>query len=165
MTPELPEIKIRPAAPLDAANIARLLKASLETGVASRLVRVDDIRLLQHVTDVLTTSFVAVADVSGRLVGVIALQASKLPWSEDFVLSEVWGYVVPKFLQRGARELLLKTAEDFADERQAIIIVATHMVGSSSVDYDLSKRPGYEKLSSAHIRAPASALSEEANTE
>jgi hypothetical protein len=70
-------VKIRPAKPLDASNIARLLIEAHDEG--SAYPPVDHATGLQWITQTLNEGYTVVADVSGRLVGTLALTSYQFP--------------------------------------------------------------------------------------
>jgi len=148
-------IKIRPARPLDASNIARLLIECHDEG--SAYPPVDHTVGINWITQTLSEGFVLVADVSGRLVGTLALTNYQFPWSPKWYMYLEWLYVQKKFRKGGAFEALMKATHAHADERDAPIVA-----GVSAADADvflkdrLFKQHGYQYLGGDFIRSEAS---------
>lgn len=120
-------IKIRPAKPLDVSNLCRLLEeAHSEGGVYPPT---DPHMGLRWITQTLNHGYVIVADVSGRLVGTLALTNFQFPWSPQWYLYLEWLFVQKKFRRAGAFKALIKACHAYADERDAPLIA-----GVSSAD-------------------------------
>lgn len=123
-------IKIRQAKPLDASNIYRLLVEAHDEGGAYP--PVDPYMGLNWVTRTLTSGYVIVADVSGRLVGSLALTNFQFPWAPQWYMYLEWLYVQKKFRKGGAFDALMKACHAHADEKDAPI-----MAGVSAADKDV----------------------------
>ena len=154
MTNSASELRIRPAAPLDAANIVRLLKQCWEETRAAQFARVNDQKAIQYVVETMAVSFVAVAEISGRIVGVIALTPYKEPWSDDVAMAEEWYYVVPSFRSRGAAALLLQEAELFCDLQQVPMLFGINASQPKELDEFFARRQGYTYMGGNYMRTP-----------
>jgi GNAT superfamily N-acetyltransferase len=154
MTEQSQRLKIRPAAPLDAANIVRLLKQCWEETGAVQFARVNDQKAMQYVVQTLGMSFVAVAEISGRIVGVLALTPFKEPWSDDVAMAEEWYYVVPSFRSRGAAALLLREAELFCDSQQVPMLFGINASQPRELDEFFARRHGYTYMGGNYMRTP-----------
>ena len=145
-------IKIRQAKPLDASNLYRLLTESHEEGGAYP--PTDPRMGLAWITNTLNTGYVIVADVSGRIVGTLALTDYQFPWSPKWYLYLEWLYVQKKFRNQGAFHALVHAAHAFADERNAPLFA-----GVSAADKDvmlkdkLFQQNGYTYIGGDFIRA------------
>jgi hypothetical protein len=84
---------------------------------------------LNWVTRTLNEGWVIAADVSGRIVGTLALTQYNFPWSPQVYLYLEWLFVQRKFRKGGAFEAMLTAAHAFADEHQLPILA-----GVSSAD-------------------------------
>lgn len=145
-------VKIRPARPLDTSNITRLLIEAHDEG--SAYPPVDQTIGVQWVTQTLAEGFVIVADVSGRLVGTLALTNYRFPWSPKWYMYLEWLYVQKKFRKGGAFEALIEATHAHADQHNAPIIA-----GVSAADRDVFlkdkafKQKGYQYLGGTFIRS------------
>ena len=155
-------IKIRPAKPLDASNIARLLiEAHSESGPGA-YPPVDHAIGIQWITRTLNEGYVIVADVSGRLVGTLALTNYHFPWSPKWYMYLEWLYVQKKFRKGGAFDALIKACHAYADENDAPIVA-----GISAADKDVFlkdkafQQHGYQYLGGDFIRSEISGRKKE----
>lgn len=123
-------IKIRPAKPLDVSNIGRLLIEARDEGGAYP--KADHELALKWITRTLIDGFVIVADVSGRLVGTLALTNYQFPWSPKWYMYLEWLYVQKKFRKAGAFNALIDACHAHADEHDAPLFA-----GVSSADKDV----------------------------
>ncbi len=123
-------IKIRPAKPLDASNLYRLLVEAHDEGGAYP--PVDPHMGLNWITRTLTDGYVIVADVSGRLVGTLALTNYQFPWAPQWYMYLEWLFVQKKFRKGGAFDALMQACHAYADENNAPI-----MAGVSAGDKDV----------------------------
>ncbi len=153
-------IKIRPAKPLDVSNISRLLIEAHEN--AGAYPPVDHTVGINWVTRTLSEGYVLVADVSGRLVGTLALTNYQFPWSPKWYMYLEWLYVQEKFRKGGAFEALIQATHIHADDNDAPIIA-----GISSADVDvvlkdkLFEQHGYKYMGGDFIRSEASGRQKE----
>jgi hypothetical protein len=144
-------IKIRPAKPLDTSNLVRLLTAAHDE--AGAYPPVDQALGLNWITQTLMNGYVIVADVSGRLVGTLALTNFQFPWSPKYYMYLEWLYVQKKFRKGGAFEALIKGCHAYADELDAPILA-----GVSSADRDVFlkdkvfQHQGYKYIGGDFIR-------------
>lgn len=155
-------IKIRPAKPLDASNIARLLiEAHGESGPGA-YPPVDHTIGLQWITRTLAEGYCIVADVSGRLVGTLALTNFQFPWSPEWYLYMEWLYVQKKFRTGGAFDALMKVVHTHADELDAPLVVG---IGAGDKDVHLKDKAlqqhGYKYVGGDFIRSKASGKAKE----
>lgn len=115
---ETKTIKIRQARQGDAVALFRLLQQALsESDVAYPAV--DDNRLMHWVVETIAAAETTVADLSGRVVGSVALTPTQFPWSADWTLMSRWLYVMPNFRKEGTGTQLIKTAMASADSKGA----------------------------------------------
>lgn len=150
-------IKIRPAKPLDVSNIARLLIEAHGEGNTSAYPPVDQTIGINWIARTLSEGYVLVADVSGRLVGTLALTNYQFPWSLKWYMYLEWLYVQKTYREGGAFEALLKATHAHVDEKDAPLLA-----GISSADKDvllkdkLFEQHGYTYLGGDFIRSEAS---------
>lgn len=151
MTLRTEAVTIRPATALDAVNIAKLLKATL-TGDRAASLRVSDDRIVKWVMSTLDGAFVAVADLSGRIVGSIAMSPMQQPWSDDWFMGETWFAVKPSVHTGDTDEKLLEAAEAFADTRGLPLFFK---VPSEDLEKQelLASRHGYHFMGESYYRS------------
>lgn len=148
-------VKIRPAKPLDTSNIARLLIECHEGG--SAYPPVDHPTGIRWITQTLTEGFVVVADVSGRLVGSLALTNYQFPWSPKWYMYLEWLYVQRKFRKGGAFEALLTAAHAYADENDAPLLAGVSAGDARVMLKDkMFQQHGYQYIGGDFIRSEAS---------
>lgn len=148
-------IKIRPAKPLDTSNIGRLLIEAYDEGGAYP--PVDHTIGLKWITQTLTDGYVVVADVSGRLVGTLALTNYQFPWSPKWYMYLEWLYVQKKFRKGGAFEALLTATHAYADENDAPIVAGVSAADSRVLLKDkVFEQHGYLYSGGNFIRSEAS---------
>jgi len=152
-------VKIRPAKPLDASNIARLLIECHEDN--GSYPPVDHTVGLSWITQTLTNGFVLVADVSGRLVGTLALTNYQFPWSPKWYMYLEWLYVQKKFRKGGAFEALMTATHAHADESDAPIVAGVSAADKEVFLKDkLFQQNGYKYIGGDFIRSEASGRQE-----
>lgn len=155
MTSANSEIKIRPAAALDAANIVRLLKHLWHEETAIPADRVNDRKALRYVIETLEQGHVLVAELSGRIVGTVAAQVTQEPWSDESLIEVRWLYAIT------SRELvepaLLEQAEAFADEQELPMHARVFRYAGDRLDH-FGGRKGYISMGPSYLRIPVEAL-------
>lgn len=145
-------IRIRKAKPLDTSNIYRLLSEAHDEGGAYP--PIDPHMGLNWITATLNTGYVVVADVSGRLVGTLALTNYQFPWSPQWYMYLEWLFVQKKFRKAGAFAALIEAAHAYADLHGAPILA-----GVSAADKDvflkdkLMQQSGYTYIGGDFIRS------------
>lgn len=157
-------ITIRQAKPLDTSNLVRLLTAAHDE--AGSYPPVDPHMGLNWITRTLSEGYIIVADVSGRLVGTLALTNFNFPWSPDQFMYLEWLFVQKKFRKGGAFDALIKGCHAFADSHNAPILA-----GVSSGDRDvflkdrLFQQQGYRYIGGDFIRSAHGQQKEEDRTD
>ena len=148
-------VKIRPARPLDTSNIARLLIECHEGG--SAYPPVDHTVGINWITQTLANGFVVVADVSGRLVGSLALTNYQFPWSPEWYMYLEWLYVQRKFRKGGAFEALMTAAHAYADENDAPLLAGVSAGDARVMLKDkMFEQHGYQYIGGDFIRSEIS---------
>lgn len=146
------QIKIRPAKPLDTSNLVRLLTAAHDESGAYP--PVDPAYGLNWITRTLTEGYVIVADVSGRLVGTLALTNFQFPWSPQYYLSLEWLFVQKKFRKGGSFEALIKACHAYADSKGAPLVAGVSAGDAKTLLKDkLFQQYGYEYMGGDFIRS------------
>lgn len=159
-------IKIRPAKPLDTSNIARLLIDAHDESGPGAYPPVDHAVGIQWITQTLNSGYVIVADVSGRLVGSLALSNYQFPWSPKWFMYLEWLYVQRKFRNAGTFDALMKACHAYADENNAPILA-----GISAADQDVylkdkvMQQRGYIYMGGDFIRSEQGGRQQEADTD
>jgi N-acetylglutamate synthase-like GNAT family acetyltransferase len=145
------QIKIRQAKPLDASNIARLLIECHGEGGAYP--PVDHPTGLRWITQTLIDGYVLVADVSGRLVGSLALTNYQFPWSPKWYMYLEWLYVQRKFRKGGAFEALLTAVHAHADQHNAPIVAGINAADATVFLKDRAfQQHGYQYMGGTFLR-------------
>lgn len=156
MTSANSEIKIRPAAALDAANIVRLLKSLWHEETAIPADRVNDRKALRYVIDTLEQpGCVLVAELSGRIVGTLAALVTQEPWSEESLIEVRWLYAATQ--KDEINRVLLEQAERFADEQELPLLARVFRYSGDRVDH-FGGRKGYILMGPSYFRIPLEAL-------
>lgn len=157
-------VKIRPAKPLDASNLYRLLVQAHDEG--SAYPAVDPYMGLNWITRTLNEGYVIVADVSGRLVGTLALTNFQFPWAPQWYMYLEWLYVQNKFRKGGAFEALITACHAHADQNDAPILAGVSAAGHDVYLKDkLLQQRGYTYIGGDFIRSAQSGRQQEENLE
>jgi GNAT superfamily N-acetyltransferase len=108
---------------------------------------------LNWITRTLTEGYVVVAEVSGRLVGTLALTNFQFPYSPQWYMQLEWLFVQKSFRSQGAFHALMKAAHAFVDERQAPLLAGVLAADADVMLKDkLFTLDGYEYMGGEFIR-------------
>lgn len=110
------KIKVRLATPRDVVRIGKLLEdhdPRLTIGYAP----VNDVRLYQWILEIIQTGVCAVADLSGRIVGLMGATPFQPPWSLNWAYDVDFYYILENFRGEGLERALLKAVEGWVDNR------------------------------------------------
>jgi len=69
----------------------------------------------QYCLTLIDKAVVYVADLNGRLLGCIGCSVDRFPWTDDWMLTNEWFYVMPQFRDSDIAAALLHAVEAFAD--------------------------------------------------
>jgi GNAT superfamily N-acetyltransferase len=119
-TGEAPTIKVRFAEPKDIVNIGKVLKDG-DSRLTVPYAPVDDVRLHQWILEVIDQGICAVADLSGRIVGVIGASAYQPKWSREWAMDVEIYYIMPTFRGAGLEKALLSAVEGWCDAKARIL--------------------------------------------
>lgn len=155
MTSANSEIKIRPAAPLDAANIVRLLKHLWLEETALTADRVNEHKAMLFVMSTLDQGHVLVAELSGRIVGTIAVQVTQEAFSDESLIEVRWLYAITS--RELVEQALIEQAEGFADEQELPMLARLFRYSGNRVDH-FGGRKGYVPMGPSYLRIPVEAL-------
>lgn len=108
------KIRVRRAEPKDCVNIVKLLREGWNEQTVE-YAPVDDLRGYRWILDILEVGFIAVADLSGRIVGVAGCAPYQTPWSRTWMLEMEFLYLLPTFRGDGVAKELIRAVEKFAD--------------------------------------------------
>jgi len=108
-------ILVRRAEPRDCVNIAKLLSEGWNEQTVE-YAPVDDLRGYRWILDILEVGFVAVADLSGRIVGAAGLAPYRPAWSQSTMLELEFLYILPAFRGEDVAKELIRSVEAFADK-------------------------------------------------
>lgn len=109
------KIRVRKAEPKDCVNIVKLLKEGWNEQTVE-YAPVEDLRGYRWILDILEVGFIAVADLSGRIVGVAAAAPYQTPWSRQWMLEMEFLYILPKFRGDGVANELVRSVEQFSNK-------------------------------------------------
>lgn len=154
---------IRRASPLDVTNLVRLLKECWEELREIQISRVDEYCAINYVNETVQRGFVLVADVSGRLVGSLALRPHREEWARqsDWFLDEKWWYAIPRFRDRGVAMQLLLEAEKFSDEKGLPLYMCLNSIAADEIDALFRARPAYRRCGGTFLRFPRNGQQEQ----
>jgi len=109
---------------------------------------------LNWVANTLSSGYVIVADLSGRLVGSIALTNYQFPFSPQWFMYLEWLCVQKRFREEGTFDALMAAAHAFADEKKAPILAGISAAGEDVFVKDrLMKMRGYVYIGGTFIRS------------
>lgn len=115
-------INIRRAGPHDFVNIMWLLEQAVQEETVG-YPPINELKLMQWITDCKRDGEILVADCSRSLVGVLGMMVKEWNWSTDKFIGNEFFYVLPKFRKRGTADALLKAAEKFSDDHNIRLVV------------------------------------------
>lgn len=161
---------IRRATAYDVVNLAKMLiqgREEQEEGIWYPSIPEGDrgkMMACKYVLDLIDRAVIFVADLNGRLLGCIGCSVDRYPWSDDWMLSNEWFYVMPQFRDSDIAVSLLAAMEQFADAdelpitgdpkpRFAIMlgIVSGHQTG---VKNRFMEQQGFKNGGGNFVRAP-----------
>lgn len=147
-------VVIRQAKAVDASNLYRLLD---EAHKDNPLYPPKDPTLgLLWIANTLSSGYVIVADVSGRLVGSLALTNYQFPYSPQWYMYLEWLFVQKPFRADGAFDALMAAAHAYADEKGAPILAGISVSGKDVFMKDrLLQTKGYTYIGGSFIRSAA----------
>ncbi len=137
---------------MDAVNIVRLLKQGWSEQLRLEPARVNDAKALRYVLQHVEQSFVVVADLSGRLVGTLAVRPTEEQFSDDWYIEREWFYVVPSFHETPHR--LLVEVEQYSEELELPLRMSAHSFSPERFDLLMSGRRRYVPMGSTFFRVP-----------
>jgi hypothetical protein len=146
------EISIRRVRPYDVSNIYRLLEeAHVQT---PEYPAADGFISLSWIASTLAEGYVIVADISGRLVGTLALTNYRPPWTTQWYMYLEWLYVQKKFRSYGVFDALMAAAHHYADEKKAPIWAGISAAGHDVFMKDrLLRMKGYTYIGGTFVRS------------
>lgn len=119
---EAVKIEIRRAAPRDFVNVMRLLEQAVQENEVA-YPAIDNMKLIQWIVDTKREGEILVADLSGRIVGVLGMTTQEWKWSSDKFIHNEFFFVLPQFRSHGTADFLLKAAETFSDNSGLRLII------------------------------------------
>jgi len=153
------KIEIRLASPKDIVNIGKILEDA-DQRMLSGHAPVDDVRMYEWILGIISRGIVAVADLSGRVVGAIGASAYQPGWSRVWVMDVDFFYVLPKFRDARIDDELLSIVEGWCDRKTAdmgleVPLTLTLTTGdrAAAKDRKMAMR-GYQYLGGQFARRP-----------
>lgn len=115
------DLNIRRATAFDVVNLAKMLirgrNEQAETIWYPTVPEAHrgEMMTTQYCLTLIDKAVVYVADLNGRLLGAIACSVDRFPWTDDWMLTNEWFYVMPQFRDSDIAKALLHAVESFAD--------------------------------------------------
>lgn len=156
-------IKIRPARPDDVVNIVKLLRKGWREQVVE-YAEIDDLRGYAWILGIIEEGFIAVADLSGRIVGAACASPFRPPWSLVWMADMEFLYVDPNFRDHGTTEGLLDAVTGWADKVNLSLTFTIQSGERVSTKDRMMQMAGWEYVGGNFLR-PASGRIEEDNQE
>jgi hypothetical protein len=149
-------VLIRPASPMDAVNIVRLIKGGWKETPAAQISEFDELKLLEYVSTTMKHAFAIVAEheASGRLLGTVAAAPIRMPWCQGVVLAESWFAVVPHERAKAVPDQLLGELDRFLDKQGLSALLGTQVLTPARFNEVYAKRKGYQPSRATFIRLP-----------
>ncbi len=167
-------IKIRQADAYDVMDLAGLLAQGVkEQGehIWYPSLSMNRMRRISHILAVIDKGYVVIADMlvvvgnepTGQrgVIGAIGMSIERDSWSDDWVLSNEWTYVLPDYRDTEVYVNMMTAVEDFADSKIhpdtgfGLPIIMSNISGKSAETKDaLLKRRGYQFGGGNFVRAP-----------
>ena len=159
------DIKIRWATPYDTVNFAKFVQKTAigEMGYMT-MGSVDEGNLVYYCGKLIQVGKVVIAEVSGRIVGVLAMDKGTEPWAPagQYFLNLEWFLVLEKFRERGTAAKLLEWLEGFADENSVPIHFGLYNSDENTKVLEMfMKRKGFTYMGANFQRMPSSGKQEE----
>lgn len=119
---EVRDLKIRRATAFDVVNLSKMLIKARDEQVNGGIWypavadgERGEMMACQYVLTLIDKAVIYVADLNGRLLGVIGCSVDRYPWSDEWMLTNEWFYVLPQFRESDIALALLTAMEHFAD--------------------------------------------------
>lgn len=109
------KVVIRKAKVTDAVNIFKLLQRGWDAQVVEYS-DYDDVKGMIWILSIIEEGFIAVADISGRIVGAACASPFMPPWSRQWMLDMEFLYIDPNCRADGVAQKLLEAVVGFADK-------------------------------------------------
>jgi len=164
------DLTIRRATAFDVVNLAKMLikgRDEQAEGIWYPAVpegERGEMMACQYMLTLIDKAVIYVADLNGRLLGVIGCSVDRFPWSDDWMLTNEWFYVLPQFRDSEIALALLHAMETFADadelpfsgEKKPRMAILLGMVSGqrTGVKNAWMQRQGYENGGGNFVRAP-----------
>ncbi len=145
------KIKVRLAGPRDVVNVGKLMEQGASE-VMSRHVPVNDVRMYQWALDTIKHGIVAVAELSGRLIGIAGAGPFRPNYSDQWMLDVETFFVVEKFRKFGIEKMLLRAIEGWADQKGVPIIMSLYTKTRTEAKERMMSMQGYEYIGGQFVR-------------
>lgn len=156
------KIVIRPAEPKDCVNIFKLLMKGWNEQVVE-YAPVDDLRGYLWILSIIQEGFLAVADLSGRIVGAACASPFRPAWSGAYMLDIEFLYIDPKFRADGVLRELLRAVENWADKVNLPLVFGMQTGERVDTKDRLMKIAGFEYTGGNFLRPASGQIEEEDN--
>lgn len=145
------KVRIRRARPLDVSNLCRLLMEGQQE-TQSALGEPDEGRLAALVLDLIQNGYVSVAEISGRLVAVLAFAGYQPGYTLQWVLDCEWFYLKPSLRQTGLGLAMLTRALDVADKFGASVRLGVCPMDGEELTDKVMKKLNFRATHRVYVR-------------
>lgn len=145
------QVRIRKANPDDIVNIVKCLRHGWNDKTIE-YAPIDDLRGYGWILSILQEGMIAVADLSGRIVGAACASPYRQPWSLQWMLDMEFLYVLPNFRGEGVAEGLMRAVEGFADQYKLPLTFGMQTVDRPVVKDRMMKMAGWVYAGGNYVR-------------
>lgn len=156
------KVVIRPAEPRDCVNIIKLLKKGWNEQVVE-YAEYDEMKGYLWILSIIQEGFLAVADMSGRIVGCASAAPFMPSWSRQWMADMEILYIDPTCRADGVARELVRAVEGWADKVQLTLIFGMQTGERVDSKDRLMKIAGFTYTGGNFLRVPNGQLQKEDN--
>ncbi len=145
------KIMVRLAGPRDVVNIGKLMEQGASE-ITARHVPVNDVRMYQWALATIEQGIIAVAELSGRLIGIAGAGPFQPNYSNMWMLDVETFFVIEKFRKHGIEKMLLRAIEGWADQKNVPIIMSLYTNSRTEAKERMMSMQGYEYIGGQFVR-------------
>lgn len=158
------KVVIRKAKVTDVVNVYKLLQRGWNAQVVE-YAEYDEMKGMLWILSIIEEGFLAVADMSGRIVGAACASPFLPPWSRQWMLDMEFLYVDPNCRADGVARELVRAVEGFADRVKLPLIFGMQTGERVDTKDRLMKIAGFTYTGGNFLRPANGQLEEENNSE